>query len=128
MAARREIPDHISDDPRQWIVAVCREAREDAQLNRTAIAGEINQGEDVIRRFETLRGKWSQISGQIVQAYSIKTGIPEWELWQMAIDRWREAQAEAQDDQSRRPPAHPPKAPPRAAQNIPAKDQKQAGS
>lgn len=82
-----------SADPRQWLVAVCRQAREDAGMNRTVIAGKINRGEDVVRRFETLRGKWSPLTGQLVAAYADATGIPETDLWELAIRDWKQAQA-----------------------------------
>lgn len=83
--------EEMSDDdnPKQWIAAVCRTAREEAGDGRAAIASAVGRESDTIRNFETLRGQWSPITGEIVNTYADLTGVPAWELWQMAINDWR---------------------------------------
>lgn len=83
----------MTDDPRQWIAQVCRAAREDHGVGRAQIATAVGRESDAIRNFETLRGNWSPITGEIVNAYAELTGVEPSALWQAAIDRWREAEA-----------------------------------
>ncbi|MBS3928042.1 MAG: hypothetical protein KGZ65_06220 [Sphingomonadales bacterium] len=118
----------MEDDPRQWIAHVCRTAREECGVGRAEIATQVGRQSDAVRNFETQRGKWSPITGQMVAAYAELTGIPAWELWQMAIDRWKASQAEDQDDdQAHLPPGRRPSPPP-APRSSRAKDRQQAGS
>jgi hypothetical protein len=86
----------MKDDPRQWIASVCRDERERVKANRTVVAAKVNRSEDVIRRFETLRGQWSPHTPEIVAAYAELAGVEPIELWQRAIDSWKASQLQAQ--------------------------------
>ncbi len=93
------------DEMREALAVVCRQARDDGGYSRTEVAAKIKRGEQSVSRFEQGAGKWNPQTGAMVAAYAELTGVPAWELWQMAIDRWKASQDEAQ------PPAgqtHPP--------------------
>jgi hypothetical protein len=64
----------MDDDPRQWIAAVCWLAREERGVGCVWIATAVGRESDAIRNFETLRGNWSPITGEIVHAYAAATG------------------------------------------------------
>lgn len=71
---------------------------------------------------------WPRNPQATVDAYANLSGVPSWELWQQAIDRWRLAsQGEDEDADPGRPPSRRP-SPPRAPRSSPAKDRRQAGS
>lgn len=86
------------DSLRGHLVDVCRQARDDAGASKTRIAAAINRGEQSVSRFEQGVGGWHTQTGELVDAYAQVAGIPPWELWQMAIDRWRQAPAASAPD------------------------------
>ena len=111
-----------------YLADVCRDVREQAKANRSVIAAQFNASEWTVRRFEMQKGKWSAQTDELVEAYAKLAGVEPPDLWQRAIDRWREAQAQAEDDHAPAPPPKVPKAPRPAAQKSPAKRHQGAGS
>lgn len=78
-----------------YLADVCREVREQAKANRSLIAAQFNASEWTVRRFELQQGKWSAQTDELVAAYAHMAGVEPSDIWQRAIDRWRQAQAEA---------------------------------
>lgn len=139
LAICRDIPYSdrrpMNDDPApsrliSHLAAVCADARGDLYDTldvQVAFKREHRpRSVKTIERFEE-GNTWPNDPQATVDAYADLTGIPSWELWQMAINQWKAAQAE-DDDQNLPVPAHPPKAPQLGGQGKSAKDRRQAES
>ena len=83
---------------REALAVVCRQARDEGGYSRTEVAAKIKRGEQSVSRFEQGIGKWNPQTGAMVAAYAELTGVPAWELWQMAINQWRQAPAASEPD------------------------------
>lgn len=69
---------------------VAREARLRAGVTQARIAAELNLNQETIARFE--RGQAWPRSPFFVMSYADCVGVPEIDLWEEAIRRWREAE------------------------------------
>lgn len=83
------------------LAAQCREAREDADAKHGDVFAAFDrenrpQTIKTVERFEEGL-TWPRNPQATVDAYANLAGLPAWELWQMAIDRWQAAQAQASD-------------------------------
>lgn len=93
------------------LAEICATARTDATMDfldiQFAFARESRpRTPKTIERFED-GTTWPTDPQATVAAYAEATGVPAWELWQMAIDRWRASEAEepapAKDPSTDRP-------------------------
>lgn len=85
----------------EFIRAVCKQARLDAGVSPGRVAvfhsPEVKQGQTITDWEEGEIG-WPRDPDDRVRAYSEVTGIPALDLWTMAIQDWRKAQANGEDD------------------------------
>ncbi len=60
------------------LAAVAKQAREDAGISRSVVAGQVNKTEDTIRKFED--GRTFIALSEILQAYEDTTGVSLFDL------------------------------------------------
>lgn len=71
-----------------WLAQACREQRDRHELKQSAVAGALNMNQSSIHRFE--KGSWPHHPDEIVAAYARVTQVDVRDIWQRAIDLWRQ--------------------------------------
>lgn len=95
-----------------WLAHAAREARAEAGRKQVHIAAEIDRDQSVITNFEKGKTQPRELD-RIIAGYASDLEIPEYQLWQRALEMWQAAQAddplsqavEAADDLARAPAA-----------------------
>lgn len=95
-----------------FLAHAAREARTEAGRKQVHVAAEIDRDQSVITNFEKGKTQPRELD-RIIAGYASDLEIPEYQLWQRALEMWQAAQAddplsqavEAADDLARAPAA-----------------------